>query len=306
MLNKYEFQINNNDIDFIKWYMYLGWINIILLLISITLWVSDYVWGFGFLNTLYMSLMSLLVISLVIWCICIFTDTSVISTKTQDKTSITPVIIEWEKSDMLLDYLPISNIYRRYKAHNFDTPNTIIKESIIVWWIFAVICMTWNITILSFILMIIITRIVTLMNNIDVVPNKIRIFISQLFLKNPEEMFWYIKWTLLFAGKALIHHKETLQECINTEKQEYSYLYNIKKIWFIQLQYILAIAGLATVCRQFGLFPNTEFEYIARWLISSRYLVMLFAWKHVPAIPVFNEIVGWLLYIKNKTKNENQ
>lgn len=305
MLNKYELQINDNDMNFIKWYMYLGWINIALLLISIVLWVGDYIRGFPFVNMVYMALMVILILSLIVWCICIFTDTNIISTGSKDKSSITPVIIEWKKSDMLLDYLPVFNIYRRYKDHNFDKPNIILKESIIIWWIVALFCMTWNITILSIILMIIITRMVTLINNIDIIPNKIRIFISQLFTKNPEELFWYIKWLLLFIGKTLIHRQISLQESINIEKQKYSYLYNIKKIWFIQLQYILTIAGLSTVCWQFGLSPTTEFEYVARWLILSRYLVMIFAWQHLPAIPVFNEIVEWLLYIKNKIKNEN-
>jgi hypothetical protein len=38
-----------------------------------------------------------------------------------------------DKKEIILAYLPIYNIHRWYQEHNFEKPNLLLKEAILVW-----------------------------------------------------------------------------------------------------------------------------------------------------------------------------
>jgi hypothetical protein len=71
--------------------------------------------------------------------------------------------------DVIKNYIPIYNIFLRYKAHNFDNPNKTLKESIILRGVFSILILLFsNINTILIILFIVIIRIVTITNGIYV------------------------------------------------------------------------------------------------------------------------------------------
>lgn len=168
---------------------------------------------------------------------------------------------------MLLNYVPLYDLYRRYQLHTFDKPNLIIKESLLVWPLFGIICSRGNMTAFSFALILIVIRVVTLMSQTDIIPPKVSAFVNKLFYKNPEELRGYVTGTLVFIVRSLFHKPCSWSDCIVDAKQPYTYLYDIRKFGIIQWQYALVIVGIGFAYWKLGWQPATTFDYIAISLV---------------------------------------
>jgi hypothetical protein len=129
-----------------------------------------------------------------------------------------------------------------------------------------------------------------LLGNINIVSKKISEFISSLFYKNPEEIWWYIWWSIVFVlhGNYNLPYWKLLVE--NTKK-EYQYLYDIKKFGSIQRQYWLLLVGIVLILLQVDLWNISWLAVISIILILIRYWIMIFVWWRSPAIPLMREIV---------------
>ncbi|MEI7558861.1 MAG: hypothetical protein WCJ45_09105 [bacterium] len=97
--------------------------------------------------------------------------------------------VEGNRKDILLKYLPAYDIYLRYASHSFEKPNRWIKESIILWTLFGIVCLSGNIFLSSTLLILIIVRIASLMSDIDFLSIPIKQQLNKIFVKNPEEFF---------------------------------------------------------------------------------------------------------------------
>jgi hypothetical protein len=128
-----------------------------------------------------------LTIILVIGTIGILTDTDIIAHDIS-WMKLYNEHVTTDRKQILIRYLPIYNIYLRYQEHNFDTPDILIKESILTWLLFVIFgfCTTpfWT----SIWLIVIIIRVASLMGGIDIINPEIKKFINTLFSKNPEEL----------------------------------------------------------------------------------------------------------------------
>jgi hypothetical protein len=76
----------------------------------------------------------------------------------------------------------------RYHLHSFQSPNRWLKESLLRWTFFLVLCVSNHPILLSILLIIITLRATTLFVGIDVLPLKVKDQINHLFSKNPEEL----------------------------------------------------------------------------------------------------------------------
>jgi len=123
----------------------------------------------------------------VIGTIGILTNTNILAGK-KELMALYSEQISADRKDIVLAYLPIYNIYKRYQEHNFDKPNLLIKESIIAWLIFMALGLATTPWRISTFLILIIRRVASLMGGMDIVSPQIKTFLNKLFLKNPEEL----------------------------------------------------------------------------------------------------------------------
>ena len=71
--------------------------------------------------------------------------------------------ISTDRKEIVLSYLPIYNVYKRYQEHNFDKPNLLLKESILAWLLFIVLGLITTPWRTSTFLILIIVRVASLM-----------------------------------------------------------------------------------------------------------------------------------------------
>jgi hypothetical protein len=92
------------------------------------------------------------------------------------------------KINLIVNYIPLYNIYIRYKKHDFENPNTILKESILVWGIISIVCLFLNNeNVIRSVITLLIIRVITLLYDINILE-KTQKKLNLLFKKNPEEL----------------------------------------------------------------------------------------------------------------------
>ena len=284
--------ITNEEKSFINGFIKLWYINIILIILAITFEILSYKMDNDIFMTMWTSLIIILIISLIIWSILAITEKQIWkdtwNTNTENKT---------DKMETILNFIPIYNIYIRYKKHNFDwNDNQWIKESIIMRWLFSILLCINMPEILIFIYIWLILLLLWInISNITLwenVSNKI----DNLFKKNPEETWWQIIGILISP-----FNKKTLNENIEGQKEIYSLIYKFENKQIL-LEFILLII-CATIGIYFGI-KSKNYELII-WivLIISRYSVMIIQLKHLTHIPVFKEITS-IFFRLQKKQNE--
>ena len=298
MLKKNK-NISLEDKAFVAWSIKLWYLNIGLLLITIVLQVAFYLTKIWLMQTIGTVIMIILAISLVIWSIYAISGKSIFNS---DKNNINSDInnnkidnnnITNNKLEILLNYIPLYNIYLRYKNHKFDNPDLILKESILRWSMFAIIFITAQNQVINWtILTILWVRVIALISDVDI-STTMKQKINKLFKKNPEELRWYISGTI-----ATIFNKKTISENIITQKSNYELLFKSTSKQII-LEY--AILDLLTIWWLYIWYmaDNTALIF-ALLFITSRYIIMLIKRNHLPHIPVIREITS--IFFKNKTK----
>jgi hypothetical protein len=129
ILNKKNIEITNDDEKFIKWYIKLWYLLIIILSITLLTWLLNYNIQSEIIDILYnFSIISLTII-LVAGSIGILTDTNILIWDKQVMDLYYEHITS-DKKEVLLNYIPIYNIYLWYTQHNFNEPNILIKTTL--------------------------------------------------------------------------------------------------------------------------------------------------------------------------------
>ncbi|HKL44347.1 MAG TPA: hypothetical protein VJ892_03645 [Candidatus Absconditabacterales bacterium] len=284
-LIKKKDKISTKEKSFINGFIKIGYFNITLLMITIVLQAIYYMTNNSIYQITSIIIASVLALSLVISSIYAISDIEIIKNKTQEKTENN------NKLEKLLNYIPLYNIYIWYKKHDFENPNIILKESIIIRGLYSLLFITFtNSKLNRLIFVILIVRIIMLINDINY-GNKVKTIVNNLFKKNPEEIRGYFSGTIF----GLIN-KKSIKENINIQKKEFEFLFKFEEKQIL-LEYII-LFGLSI----YGLYKGFVLENIififSILFILSRYIIMIIKRNHVPHIPIIKGITQVLF--KNK------
>jgi hypothetical protein len=224
------------------------------LAITLTAWLVNYSIESGIIDRIYTISIIVLTIILVIGTIWILTNTNILTGK-KELIALYSEEIGTDKKEIILAYLPILNIYKRYQEHNFDKPNLLVKESIIAWWVFIALWLATTPWRASTFLILIIIRVASLMWGMDIVSPQIKTFLNKLFLKNPEELRWYIRWGTTYLYEKLLKKSPSegdLGGNISSAKTDFSLLYNVQleNSVIIKTQYAIWIIAAILLIRQ--------------------------------------------------------
>ncbi len=305
MLKKNK-SISLENQKFISGFIKLWYFNIWLLIITIILQIIFYTTKLDITQTISTIITIILAISLVLGSIYAISWKAIIKSSQNESNSDSKSkannnhndkIIIHEKTnnklEILINYIPLYNIYLRYKDHKFDNPDIILKESILLWSLFSIILIAvQNQTINLIIIIIIWIRIISLINDVDF-GSKIKQYINDSFKKNPEELRWCISGTII-----TIFNKNNISQNITTQKNNYELLFKSKNKQII-LEYIILFALITWWLYIWYTTSNTMLIF-ALLFIVSRYLIMLIKRNHLPHIPVAREITN--IFFKHKIK----
>lgn len=293
-LIKHNIKTNNNlsleDKSFINWYIKLWYTNIIFLAIAIILWIIQITTDNLIIKKISIWFLILTAISLILWTILVALNKNI--NLNNDLANI-----EWKQDfDKLLYFIPIYNIYFWYENHNFEWENSTIKCSILLRSIFALSAVfIMNIYVNIFILCIILIIALCNINGIQF-WTKLKNFFNKSFLKNPEEIRWYISGPFFS-----IFNKKWIRNSIDEQKKHYEFLFKTDNKQII-IEYIL----MFTLCIIGIYFWITHWKYIiVIWdiLIILRYLIMIINWKHLPHLPIFKWITNIVFKSNNSTND---
>lgn len=282
--------ISNEDKNFIRWFIRLWYLNIVLLIITIIFWIIYYKTTVSIFDTLCNITLIMLVIFLWIWSVYAIAEKPILK-KNSPENGI------WkDKLSLILNYIPLYNVYLWYNTHDFESTNIELKESLILWWLFSIISLlpihTYiHVWFLIIILLFIVSRTVWL----DF-WEKYNNTIDKLFKKNPEELWWYIVWLLITPFNQL-----ELNENIDTQKWKYSLIFKLDHKHILLEYIILLIISLWWLYRSI---KNQNYMIlIGIVLILGRYWLMIIKRKHVPHIPVLKELTH--LFFRKKAQTWN-
>ena len=301
-LNNTNLELNDDEKKFLKWYIKLGYINIFLLIISVIFWTISYFVDYQIVTWIYFIFIFALIWFVIIWIFWVVTDINIFWwwKKLFQYKEITS-----DKTDIILWFIPIYNIFMWYKIHNFDNPYRRIKESIIWRSLFVVLSLiTSSAWIGSLILILIIIRVVSLVSWIDLISDESKKKINKIFYKNPEEIRWYVSGFINFVWKKIHLNskldretKISLNDFVNKEKEDYQLIYTFqieKKLYF---QYgILALLLWWQIYKWFG-FMDSWIFYVPITMIILRYFVMYLKWKHLPNLPILKEFIDLIYHL---------
>ncbi len=304
LIQKNNIKLEQEQKSFVKWYIKLWYIWLIIAAITIISYITYMSNTTILMQNIYNICIITLTFTLFLWTILILTES--------DINWFWPHLIwlniqktDLNKKDIILRYLPIYNIYLRYHDHDFENPNNINKESIIIRLVFMILCFTTNTTIVSLYLILIIFRITSLVWWIDILTPSIQSFINKLFKKNPEELRWYVRWSVLYLYKKLNNTNQDIQinNLINQNKEKLWLLYNTQTENYIWIQYWLWFIISLYIYQKFN-FDITQREiFLPTVMILWRYLIMIIKWQHLPALPIYQEIYEIIIIIYKKIQN---
>ncbi len=284
-LIKKKDKISTKEKSFINWFIKIGYFNITLLMITIVLQAIYYMTNNSIYQITSIIIASVLALSLVISSIYAISDIEIIKNKTQEKTENN------NKLEKLLNYIPLYNIYIWYKKHDFENPNIILKESIIIRWLYSLLFITFtNSKLNRLIFVILIVRIIMLINDINY-WNKVKTIVNNLFKKNPEEIRWYFSGTIFW-----LINKKSIKENINIQKKEFEFLFKFEEKQILLEYIILFWLSIYWLYKWFVL-ENIIFIFSILFILS-RYIIMIIKRNHVPHIP----IIKWITQVLFKNK----
>lgn len=308
VIKKENMELSESDKTFIKWYIRFGYISLIILAITLATGLTNYRLELSFIDRIYTISIVVLTIVLVIGTVGILTNTNILTGKKELMTFYSEQI-STDKKEILLAYTPIVNIYKRYQEHNFEKPNLLIKESIIAWVIFLVLGLAATPWRASTFLILIIIRVASLMGWMDIISPQIKTFINKLFIKNPEELRWYIRWSIVHLYKRVMKVSElkSFKADIDEAKQDFSLLYNVQleNSVIIKTQYAIWIIASILLIRQTHRNLLERTKLIPLLILLWRYVVMLFKRHHLPPLPIFKEITDVGIYLYEKAKRHS-
>ena len=193
-----------------------------------------------------------------------------------------------DKNQILKIFLPIINFNIRYKQWDYNTPYRWLKESILWWVIFIFGTLFLGNTVGIWIAIVIVTRVILLLLNIDIIPLSIKKFINWIFFCNPWEVMAYITTPIIVKLK-----KQEYQTVLTSEKLKYMQWQNFG-IWII-LQYILFL-GLLFLCYRWVEISPYHTVLLVALIIRFIRVMIFYTYKRMfLRIPILSEIV-WLVF----------
>lgn len=254
-------KLKNKLQSYINGFINLWYIHILLLILTIIWQILFFQYQIELINYISTVFIAILTLSIIWSSLLILTDKQ-ISHNTKEINI-----------NALLSYIPLYNIYLWYKKHNFENPNKILKESIIIRIVF-IILLQINIIAIYILSTIILIRVLMLTLNINIFYDKL----INIFTKNPEEIRGYITWYI-----AWIQNKE-YKKSIKTHKQKFEILFKIDNNQ-IKIEYIL-LTILCLLWFRYWYIQNNINIIIAILFVILRYLILYLNWNHLPHIPI--------------------
>ncbi len=312
VIKRWRYDLNKEDIKFINNYIKYWNILLIFFIIYIILGIFNFLnWYNPFLYYLNYAIILWIVVWIVIWIFYIFQDKNIV--KAGEKIIEENKIKAWNL-DIIFYYLPLYNIFLRYYGTKNDDNFRWIKESIIILTFYIACNLMIRSVFINFVFVIFFAfRIISLVWWVDIISNDIKRELNDFFKKNPEEIFGYIRWSIIYLFEKLkapnLKPNTTLPQEIDKAKKPYQELnyfqnesdnnlswkkYNVKII----IEYLIL---LFLCCSYVYFYLLSDLEYDLYWLIYSfpflllvwRYLIM-FKWKKLPHIPILYEIADWI------------
>ena len=286
--NKNEF--SETELQYIESYIHYGYITMISGIFTIICIVLYYIYPTMIFYRLHTIAIAVSIILLTIGTIGALSESIIIhnSKIVYTKTNI-------DASSVIMYYMPIYNIFLRYKEHNFITPNIYLKESIVVRSLRSILgLITQSQSLLIICFLIILARIVSVASGIDISNKKYKQSIHAIFQVNPEEWRAYIVGSIEYYIQQIQHKIQQLsrKECIQKHKKIYRSLEEISiSVW---IQYAIWIVLLI---RWWIHIPQTLYTwivYVPALYVIWRYIIMYYKRKHLPSLPLAREIKWWL------------
>lgn len=290
----------NNDLTteektFVQSYIQYGYITMISGIITLIMVIVYYFFPSILVYRIHMISIVATISLLVVGSIWVVSWTVIIQGENKQYNKI-----QHDVAEVILYYIPLYNIYARYKAHTFQEPNMRIKESILRWTARTCITLALQSNILSVcILLCISIRIATIAAGIDIIGKKTKDIINKIFSVNPEEIRWYIMASIDFLQQKAQNKmiQPSRNELLHGYKKIYSHISPMQKN--LRIQYSIGIIISAIIIRYYG---NTITVYLPIALIYGRYITMYIRRKYLPPLPLAREIQVTIENIREKIK----
>ena len=311
-----EYELTKEDVDFIKGYIKYGFFVIFLFALFLILSIVDLIVNFlpGFVWYITTALLVLCLAFIIGGIFLVFTEKSVFQNDSELKYK---KIKSWNV-EILFCYIPLYNFYLWYTNPELRDYRW-VKESFLFWYLWALLTIAfWSVPISGIILALLILRVISLIGWIDVLPDKYKENLNSLYKINPEEIFGYFKWLIIYLVRSFKKESISLSDCIETSKTNYQYLWGISKKLskenifdnkLIYSQYVLLILFLLyyfnIVFQTFQQNIYINFFIFALLLIVARFWIMFYLRK-LPLIPVFNELVLWVSNLLTFLKSDKK
>jgi hypothetical protein len=146
--------------------------------------------------------------------------------------------------------------------------------------------------------------VISLASGIDIVNEKIKTKIDQMFQVNPEECRSYIMGNITYMSQKIQNTmiQSSPKELILGYKKIYSHLQPLS--YQVGAEYAIGIAIAIRRTLQIPANAYTRILYAPILLITGRYLIMYGKRKHLPPLPIAREIRQTLTNIYTKIKNK--
>ncbi len=296
-LLKENTQLSDKQRYFVQSYIYYWYITTIAGIVSIVLIIAYYFHSSYILYWLHSISIIVTIVLLLVGSIGVISGTIIYHSK-NNKQNMT----YQDKSILLLNFLPIYNRYQRYKIHNFENPDNILKESLIlrnIRWRITLITQSKIISIV--ILLYIVVRVATLLWWIDFINQQIIEKSKKLFKHNPEEIRWYIIATVIYVKQKI--QKNIMQfwweELLQKAQKRYSYMLPINQKSAIP--YIITLAIISIVSTYNNLYTQRTWRLPIAIMIIN-YSIIYHKRKHLPTIPIIHDIYNITTFKKTTTK----
>lgn len=286
---KTDKNLSDEDKSFINWYIKLGYFNISLLIVAIIFWIIQFKTNNILLQKISIGFLIALAFSLCLWTILAALNKNININKNNQTNNENNL-------DLLIYYIPIYNIYIWYNNHKFEWDNSLIKWSILLWTLFTLSSIFIQNTLINvLILILILFKIICIINWINFWKKRNN-GINNMFQKNPEEIRWYIIWSI-----TSMFNKKWIQNNIAEKKQIFEFLFKLDNKQII-CEYILLFVT-CVIWIYTWITHNIHFLVIWDIMIILRYWIMALKRQHLPHLPIFREITN-IFFNSKAIKNE--
>ena len=257
--------LSDEEKNFVTWYVQVGYVNFIFLMIVLIAALANIFWIHPVLSWI------VTIGSFAIFIISVFSVLACANRLAMRKSDETIMQHIQHKDQILKSYTPIWNFSLWFRHENYTMPYRWLKESILIRTFFIFGTLALGSSFWIGVLIIIAVRVILLLINIDIIPISMKKLINTSFSCNPWEIMAYISSPIISKIKK-VDYETILQQ----EKNKYS---QWQSFWIsIIIQYVLFI-----------------------WLVVLLYMwIDMSIWQIVLAIAAIMWIVRIFMFYKYK------